>query len=83
MHCSCSNVIVTRLVVDYVESLNCLYMQPSRLQQQRLSLADTSSDEQKRLKEKAVHFADQAIEGAEFLCSSSVIMCLKPHDFDV
>ena len=37
--------------------------QPSRLQQQRLSLADTSSDEQKRMKEKAVHFADQAIEG--------------------
>lgn len=35
----------------------------NRLQQQRLSLADTSLDEQKRLKEKAVHFADQAIEG--------------------
>ena len=40
-----------------------IMVQLNRLQQQRLSLADTSLDEQKRLKEKAVHFADQAIEG--------------------
>ena len=39
-------------------------MQPNRLQQQRLSLADSSLEEQRRLKEKAVHFADQAIEGS-------------------
>ena len=51
-------------------------MQPNRLQQQRLSLADTSLEEQKRLKEKAVHFADQAIEGKSSteVCSLYVLV---------